>query len=265
MKGTTSLPFMNGCKGCVSLTFDDGTRSQLEIAVPALAETELPGTFYLQPSGENWRERLSPWCAVAEAGHEIGNHSLSHICSSALLSKPAKPRSLESITLADMEKDVIEAERRLIELFPATVGRSFCYPCYHEHVGVGSKRQSYVPIIARHFVAARGKGEFGLNYPATCDIHYLWSWSSEGMDCFELIGRVEQAISNEQWCIFTFHGIDDGRLSVSSYDFGELLKYLASNSSRVWVDTVANVANRVIRWRKARRDEENSEDNGRHS
>lgn len=254
MKEVVASPFMNGCKGCVSLTFDDGLPSQLKIVVPALAQWGLRGTFYLLPSGENWPKRLSPWRAVAEAGNEIGNHSLSHTCSLAHLSNPANLRSLESITLADIEKDVTEAERRLTEIFPSPAGRSFCYPCYHEHVGVGSKRQSYVPIIVRHFVAARGTGEFGVNYPATCDIHYLWSWSSEGMDCFELIGRVEHAISNEQWCIFTFHGIDDGRLSVSSYDFGELLKYLASNSSHVWVDTVTNVANRIIKWRKSNRD-----------
>lgn len=266
MKVTTSSPFMNGCKGCVSLTFDDGTPSQLEIAIPALAETELCGTFYLQPSGENWRERLSPWCAVAEAGHEIGNHSLSHICSSALFPNQVKLRSLESMTLADIEKDVTEAERRLNELFPVTHGRSFCYPCYQEHVGVGNNRKSYVPVIAKYFIAGRTRGEFGVNYPATCDIHCLWSWNAEGMDLFELIGRVEQAIYNKQWCIFTFHGIDNGgRLSVSRYNFGELLKYLASNSSRVWVDTLANVADRVIKWRKARRDEENSEDNDNYS
>lgn len=250
MKVTTSSPYMNGSKGCVSLTFDDGTQSQLEIAIPTLVKSGLRGTFYLQPWGKDWRERLSPWRAVAEGGHEIGNHSLSHIYPSALLPNQGKLRSLESITLADMEKDITEAEWRLNELFPMAKGRSFCYPCYQEHVGTGRSRKSYVPIVAKYFLAGRMRGEMGVNYPTTCDIHCLWSWNAEGMDLFELIGRVEHAICSGQWCIFAFHGVDDGRLSVSSYDFKELIKYLASNSSRVWVDTVANVANRIIKWRK---------------
>jgi hypothetical protein len=45
-----------GCQAAISLTFDDGLRSQLEIAIPRLEERGLRGTFYLNPRGEDWLE-----------------------------------------------------------------------------------------------------------------------------------------------------------------------------------------------------------------
>ncbi|HDM88590.1 MAG TPA: polysaccharide deacetylase, partial [Candidatus Bathyarchaeota archaeon] len=78
MKSSFSWPKSYRC--AISLTFDDGLTSQLRIAVPLLNEFGLRGTFYLNPRGE-WRRNLAPWREVFESGHEIGNHSLSHLCS----------------------------------------------------------------------------------------------------------------------------------------------------------------------------------------
>jgi peptidoglycan/xylan/chitin deacetylase (PgdA/CDA1 family) len=76
-------PFPSGCQAAVSLTFDDGMRSQLEVAVPLLNDRGLRATFYLNPRGtmpesDDWRERWAAWKKVAEQGHELGNHSLTH-------------------------------------------------------------------------------------------------------------------------------------------------------------------------------------------
>ena len=45
-------PWPAGCEGAVSLTFDDGLRSQLETAIPILDPDGLQATFYLNPRGE---------------------------------------------------------------------------------------------------------------------------------------------------------------------------------------------------------------------
>jgi len=47
------LPWPDGCLGAVSLTFDDGHASQLQKAVPILAEFDLWATFYLNPKGND--------------------------------------------------------------------------------------------------------------------------------------------------------------------------------------------------------------------
>ena len=247
-------PWPRECQGAVSLTFDDGMRSQLETAIPLLDEHGLQATFYLNPPCDGdeaaWREILAPWRAAAGRGHEIGNHSLTHPCSQnfAFISSASR-KGLESMTLEDIERDVLEAERRLCVGIPEQTVRSFCYPCYQSYVGAGPARQSYVPVIARHFVAARGKGETA-NDPARCDLHDLWSWPAERMSGAELVGLAERAAAEGRWAVFTFHGIDEGHLPVAAVDLAELCGFLARHHERLWTAPVAVAAQHVIEWRK---------------
>jgi hypothetical protein len=238
------------CCAAISLTFDDGLPSQLARAVPLLNNGDLPSTFYLVMRGDDFMEKLAPWREVAKAGHEIGSHTVGHTCSRAFRDSPAA-RGLENMTLADIEKDIIEAKRRLQQLVPDQVEMSFCYPCYMEHVGRGPTRQSYVPVVARHHIAGRGKGEFPFaNPPATVDLHYAWSWPAERMPGSQMVGLVEACVARRCWGIFAFHGIDEGRLGVAEGDFRELANYLTANHDRVWTAPVAKVARRILDWRK---------------
>jgi peptidoglycan/xylan/chitin deacetylase (PgdA/CDA1 family) len=257
-------PWPAGCLGAISLTFDDGRASHLARVLPVLEDLGLRGTFYLNPRGatdDEWRARLEPWQTVQAAGHEIGNHSLSHVCSRAHRDRP-DPRVpvLETWTLADVEADVLEAERRLRAVLgpPPGGARTFCYPCYHEHVGEGPTRQSYVPVIARHFLAARGRGESGDNHPATCDLHYLWSWNVEHLDGPALVGRAERASLGMfgTWVILTFHDVGEGRRSNlfnTEPAFRELCEFLARHRDRLWTAPVVEVARHIIAWRSSPR------------
>ena len=244
-------PWLNGYAGALSLTFDDGGRSQLEKAIPIMNDLGFKGTFYVCPRGDDWAEKLSPWIEVFNQGHEIGNHTISHTCSRAL-SQTRTERCLENMTLDDVEADIVEASRRINLLLPEQKIFSFCYPCYNNHVGHGLTRQSYVPIVAKHFPAGRGIGEFPFgNYPATCDLHYLWSWPVEGRAGIELVGLANRTVAYNQWGIITIHGIDDGgHLSLSMMAFRELCDFLNRNKNRIWVAPVVEVAQRIIQWRK---------------
>jgi peptidoglycan/xylan/chitin deacetylase (PgdA/CDA1 family) len=237
----------NGCLGALSLTFDDGIQSQLDIAVPLLNKFGLHGTFYINPRGDDWLELMNPWQEVASAGHEIGNHTLSHTCSSNFSIDPGA-RGIDTMSLKDIEADILEAQRRLDRAFPGQKSRSFCYPCYEAFVGKGRTRQSYVPVVAKYFVAGRGRGEIA-NSPANCDLHYLWSWPVERSSGAQLVGLAEQATQG-RWGIMTFHGIHQGHLPVADVDFQELVEFLARHRSRIWVATIAEVAQRIIDWRK---------------
>lgn len=246
---TTDKLWPDEYEGAVSLTFDDGLPSQLRIAIPMMNDLRLRGTFYLSPKEDDWRSRLAVWTPVHEAGHEIGNHSLSHTCSRGFVDDP-KAHGLEALTLQDIEADVIEAERRLSELFPRPHGRSFCYPCWQSDVGEGLTRQSYVPVIAQHFIAARGLGEVP-NHPLTCDLHYLWSWDVSRMTGAQLVGLAEQCASRGRWGVFVFHGIDAGHLPVATVDFAELTHHLNRHRNRIWTAPVAEIARWVRQLRAA--------------
>jgi hypothetical protein len=248
MSGVSIADWPDGRRGAISLTFDDGSPTHLSKVVPILAEFGLLGTFYLNPRGDDWLDRLAPWREVAQAGHEVGNHTLRHPCSKALTNDPEAP-CLEQMTLAEMEADILEATRRLREAIPQQEAFTFCYPCYQEHVGEGLTRQTYVPLIARHFIAGRGRGEYGYNHPATCDLAYLYSWPVEFHVGHMLVGMAEQAAALGCWSIFTVHGIDDGHLSLSEAAFRELCRHLARARETLWVAPVIEVARWIAAWR----------------
>ncbi len=247
-------PWPDGCQGAVSLTFDDGMQSQLDTAVPVLGENDLTGTFYLNPRAADgsadpesaWRERLQPWLKVARSGHEIGNHTVTHPCSWAF--RETRDGGLESMSMEDMALEISEAKRRIELVFPQQKESSFCYPCYHTHIGEGATRQSYVPVVTRYHPAARAKGDYP-NFPQTADLYQLFSCPVERFSCQEMIGFIENAMAAGQWAILTFHGIHEGHLAVSDGDFSKLCVHLNRNRERIHVDTVVSVARRIREWR----------------
>ncbi len=239
-------PWQDEYEGAVSLTFDDGMQSQLHRALPILAENGLHGTFYVNPRGRDWRGLLAPWKAVAEAGHEVGNHTVSHPCSCAF--KETRADCLETMTLDEIEWEIGEGKRRISEVIPEQLDFTFCYPCYHAHVGEGPGRQSYVPVVARHHAAGRGKGDFA-NHPLTTDLHHLYSFPVERHALSDMIGLVEEAASQSRWAVLTFHGISEGHLSVTESDFSGLCSYLGKHRDRIWTAPVVTVAKAISDWR----------------
>ena len=75
MQNDTNGFWPDGQVAAVSLTFDDGLQSQLDLAVPILGESGVLGTFYVNPQ-DGYEEDLLPWQEVAAMGHEIGNHTV---------------------------------------------------------------------------------------------------------------------------------------------------------------------------------------------
>ncbi len=238
-------------RAAVSLSFDDGMRSQLETALPALDAAGMRATFYLNPAGaeesaglgDSWMERLARWQPAQARGHEMGNHSLLHPCSLNIDPPWLQGKNLRDWTLEQIMADVLEAQRRLMAAFPAQRETSYAYPCYEDAVGRGKNRVCYTPFIAGHFTAARHKSEVRgelANDPLVCDLHHLSSWPVERCDGATLVGLAEQAAWLGRWAIYTFHGISEGHLPVGASDFQELVDYLARRGD-VWVAPVAEV------------------------
>ncbi|WP_433682331.1 polysaccharide deacetylase family protein [Nocardia sp. CA-119907] len=60
----------------VALTIDDGPSAPYPEVLKVLADAQIPATFYL--IGENLAARPEAGRAIAQAGHELGNHSYTH-------------------------------------------------------------------------------------------------------------------------------------------------------------------------------------------
>lgn len=241
--GSVGFGWPSGEVAAVSLTFDDGMRSQLDAALPILGEWGMTATFYVNPR-DDYAQALEEWRPAVLDGHEVGNHTVNHPCSKnfAFISENGR-KALEEMSWEEMDGEIAEAGHRLRTLFPEQGEVSFAYPCYQPFIGRGAGRRSYVPLVLKHCVAGRGRGERA-NDPQYCDLGYLWSWPAERLEGSHLVGLVEQAIAERRWAIFTFHGVHEGHLPVGDGDLAQLCEHLARNRERVWSAPVATIG----RW-----------------
>ena len=229
-------------RGGVSLTFDDGCPSQLEKAIPEMDERDIKGTFFLCGGSNASAEALAPWREVAARGHEVGNHTFSHIMSS----NHTGGYGLEDMTLAQIERDILRAQEVLGPIAPHQQQWTFCYPAYNTDVGRGAGRHSYVPIVAKHFLAGRSGVEYGCaNDPRTVDLACAWGLDTQRMSGFEMIGLTEELTRRGCWVVFAFHDIDGPRLTVGRHHFVMLLDYLAANSGRILTAPFGAIAERI--------------------
>ncbi|MGI9149016.1 MAG: polysaccharide deacetylase family protein, partial [Chloroflexota bacterium] len=76
MRGEVDVP-----AGCVVLSFDDALQSQLQNAVPVLAEFGATGLFFVMPAYEDGRHQYlgaNGIRALHEAGQTVGAHTCNH-------------------------------------------------------------------------------------------------------------------------------------------------------------------------------------------
>ena len=79
-------------------------------------------------------KRQTAWRAAAQAGHEIGNHSLMHACTGNFAW--SRQKALEDYTLARLDAELEQAGveiKRITGVLPTT----FAYPCGQTFVGRG--------------------------------------------------------------------------------------------------------------------------------
>ena len=235
----------DGIQGAVSLTFDDGHETHIQNAIPTLDRHGLKGTFYINPGrGANWESLLPEWKKASVDGHEMGNHTCDHPCSCNF--RFHDDYCLEKLSLDDIADTIDRATTAMDEAFPEQNGkRSYCYPCYQSHVGSGSNRQSYVPLVAQRFKVGRGGGERA-NNPDLIDLSYVWSWAVEDVSGQKLVDYVEKAVEQGQWAIICMHGIGGGHLAISTEALAEACDHLARHRDRIWTDTAIGATDYII-------------------
>ena len=245
---TGSFVWPQGKRAAVSLTFDDARASQLDAGIPILNEYGTKATFYV--SMENAEKRVDGWKAVAAAGHEIGNHSMRHACTGNF--PWSRQKALEDYTLAQMAAELDEASAKvesLLSVRPLT----FAYPCGQKYVGRGEQTRSYVPLVAKRFLAGRGWRDESANDPAFCDPAQLMTIEFDGLTFEQLKVLVDETAKNGFWLVLCGHDIGPGGRQTTRVDtLRSFCQYARDPANGLWVDTVANVA-RYVRDRQAAR------------
>jgi peptidoglycan-N-acetylglucosamine deacetylase len=238
--------FPDGKRGAISLSFDDARLSQADVGFALLDRLGVRATFYVMPDLVG--QRLPAWQQAVAVGHEIGNHTLSHPCTGNF--PWSRQRALEDFTLDRMEQELTganEAIRQLLGVTPTT----FAYPCGQTYVGRGRSLHSYIPLVARHFIAGRGFRTEITNDPTFCDLAQLCAYESDGRTSAQLKTWVDAAIDQGRWLVLAGHEMaTEGRQTTHLDALEELCNYCKERQDDVWIDTVANVASHLDRVRQ---------------
>jgi peptidoglycan/xylan/chitin deacetylase (PgdA/CDA1 family) len=238
--------FWGSFQGAVSITLDDGDKTQRDVSTVCLDEFGFKGSYYLMGCCDD--RHLESWVPHAEHGHEMGNHSYHHRCSGTHSGRLAG--QLEHVSLNQLEDEILQTQDKLQRIFPHQKSWTYCYPCYNLMVGRGAQKQTYSNLIAKHFLAGRAGGETGLaNHPNGVDLSVVAGTAVENFTPWEMIGLIEElAIEQHKWLVLVFHTIDGDCLPVSRKYFMQLLRYLDRRRSEIWTAPFVDVAQKIAQW-----------------
>lgn len=264
--------------GWISLSFDDALDQHLDTAIPVMNDCGIKGTFYVHLSARGFLRRTDDWRAAAEAGHELGNHTVFH---PAIASKEwVRPgNAIDHYTLDRMRLE-LEFANDWLTVIDGQSQRTFAYPCSNScighlgrthrllevlglnrtrlatwvdrwHLDLGATRQSYEGVVGDLFVAGRGGGlaPGDVVPPVTqWSRTRLLSVAVEDWTLADLQKHLADTIERGTWAILQFHGIGGGHhMDCSPSVFRDFVVWL-QNKHAERVITVLEGAQRL--WPK---------------
>jgi peptidoglycan/xylan/chitin deacetylase (PgdA/CDA1 family) len=129
----------------VRISFDDGNTSDVQIALPALVERDLPADFFLVAGriGERGSLDADGVRQLCRHGMGIGSHGMRH-------------RSWRGLTPPEVREELVAARELLAELADAPVDTAACpLGAYDRKVLTDLRRQGYRRIFTSDRRAAR--------------------------------------------------------------------------------------------------------------
>ncbi len=226
-----------GKRAALTISFDDSRYSQMTNGIPILDRYGFKGTFYVMP--QVIEKNLDEWKTAQQNGHEIGNHTMTHPCSGNF--KFSRNNALEGYSLERMEAELTDANAALTALL-GEHPQTFAYPCGQTYIGRGETTQSYVPLTARHFLAARGFNGQSSNDPTFCDLSQLIGIPADVPEFSALEAQLENSLQQGHWLILAGHEVSNaGGQGISLHALEDICRFAARNTD-LWVDTVVNIA-----------------------
>ena len=232
-------------RAAISLSFDDARLSQADRGLPILDTYGVKATFYV--SLRSLQQRLPTWKKAVANGHEIGNHTLTHPCSGNF--GFSRDRALENYTLKKMKRELNESNAAIEHLLGVTPG-TFAYPCGQKFVGRGPTVKSYIPLVARKFIAGRGAYNEIANDPAFCDMAQVTGLELDGLDFKQVKKLIDVAAADGRWLIFFAHEIGEpARQTVTPSTLEALCRYAQDPDNELWIDTVQAIGEYILKQR----------------
>lgn len=223
-----------GGKLAVSLSYDDALNSQLDNVIPALDKYRFKASFYVVANSPVMNARIDEWRAVANNGHELGNHSVYHPCRASLPNRDwvAAHHDLDHYSVPQMIEE-LKVANTFLKAIDGQSERTLTVPCGDMVIGADLKSsQQYLSLLNTLFVAVKGQGE---------DERFTHILHPEGQSGKALIDYIRNIPADTLLVNIIFHGVGGDYLSVSSQAHAELLTFLANNRETYYVDSYINL------------------------
>lgn len=232
----------------ISLSFDDGINTHLDVVGPTLLKHHLNGTFFVATGMGPWEKRKGEWKQLAQHGNELANHTVHHPC----LLPEITPHS-QDYTPEMMEAEIRDAAQELSQVVNRKRGLTFAYPCGNMSFGKPEDEIKNAALYARYVsefaFGARAVGS-GANSPEELNVLAISDLgSTEGKDFPALLDLGQPAIQGHNWGVYCFHGVGGDWLAITPEALDELAGYLQRHSE-IWTATFGDVL-RYVQERKA--------------
>ncbi len=178
-------------EGIVSLTFDDGLKTQYENAFHLMQEYNMTGTLYpdiRRVKADSWGGRktvsIENVMEMYESGWEIGSHSVNHK------------------RLDELEKEELKYELEYPVEFFKGYGinvSTLAYPYgYYDEKVLEEARNFY---IAGRVIDEKGKDFYNLRGDT--------EWLTKDHSAEDICKKVERADERDEWLILLFHSVEE--------------------------------------------------------
>ncbi|RXK48949.1 polysaccharide deacetylase family protein [Aquirufa rosea] len=225
-------------KMALSLSFDDARGSQVTLGTKLLNQYGVKATFFVNPG--SMEKNLTGWKKAVADGHEIGNHSTSHPCTGIFTWSRAN--ALENYSLEKMEKDILDCNAS-IEKNLGVKAEVFAYPCGQTFIGNATQTQSYVPLIAKHFLLGRLWKSEAPNDPNYHNFAQLTGIEMDGQDFEQILPLIEEARKTGKWLVLAGHEMNEsGNQTTRLSMLKKLMEYATNPANGIWIAPMGTVA-----------------------
>jgi sialate O-acetylesterase len=199
-------------QGAVTLSYDDGLPVHYTFVEPLLRRHDLHASFFPMTLSDLCQQP-DEWKRLAEAGHELGNHSIFHPCRQGV----PEPYpwlddryDLSRYTLEHMRAE-LEVANLVLHLLDGRRTRSYASTCGDMSVGRGDEEESIEPLLQELFFAVRGVMTNRIVQPDhELNFFNVGCIMGDRRPLEGLKQIVEQARESGGWAALVFHGVGAG-------------------------------------------------------
>ncbi|MBO7413708.1 MAG: polysaccharide deacetylase family protein [Fibrobacter sp.] len=241
----TTVPW-NGYVGAVSFTFDDALKNQIDNLKPILEGLpDVKVTFFVTNMSNGLQGNAAGFAALANAGHEIGNHTLSH---GHMTGQSESELNGEIVDFAGTIEKTLESAGAKVKV--VSFAAPFC-----------ETNESVQKIIAKRHFNNRNCGWHGRNMwetePEMFNIQAK-IWTRSGATATEMLSAMDTAafigdfsganpwdvqVTGGSWLVVLNHGVTDDTgddYSINPSDIEKIMKRAVED--KLWTASFGTVA-----------------------